>query len=174
MSVSPSVQHYLEDTEINFDVIKHGFSRSAYDTACAARIPAAKMIKTVVLRDLIDGHYILAMIPANHKLKLSWVNQVLGRNLVLAREMELSELFPDCRLGAIPALGQPYGLHMVWDNALHQQRDMYFEGGDHEALIHIRLKDFDQLYEQEKHDVISVPAEMYSLYHSDEMRSSFI
>jgi Ala-tRNA(Pro) deacylase len=173
MSVSPSVQHYLEDTQIDFSTVKHGFSETAYDTACAARISVATMIKTVVLRDRLDGHYVLAIIPANHKLKLSWVNNILGSNLILAREMELSELFPDCCLGAVPATGQPYGIKVVWDNALQLQRDLYFEAGDHEELIHLQQAQFDQLFEAQTHDVISVPVESYSLYHSDEMRSSF-
>lgn len=173
MSTSLSVRHYLEDSQVNYDVVHHSFSQSAYDSACSSHLPTANIIKSVVLRNTKDGQYVIAMIPATHRLKLNWVNQSLGGPLILAKEMELAELLPDCRLGAVPALGQPYGLKMIWDDTLKKQKDLYFEAGDHENLIHLKQDQFEKLFQEQQHETISVPAEMYSLYHSDELRGTF-
>jgi Ala-tRNA(Pro) deacylase len=174
MSISPSVQSYLKDAHIQYDVIQHGFSQSSYDAACSAHLPIANLIKTIVLRDRKKGDYVLAMIPASHKLKLNWVNEALGKNLMLAQESELIELMPDCALGAIPAVGQAYDLDMVWDSELKEQKALYFEGGDHEQLVHISPEEFKNLFAEQPEAIISVPTENYSLYHSDELRSSLL
>ena len=174
MSISPSVQTYLENAHISYDLVHHGFSQSTYDAACSAHVPISNVIKSLVLRDRKTGHYVIAMMPATHKLKLTWTNQSLGRDLILAQEHELQELMPDCMLGAIPALGQAYGLDVIWDSELKEQKELYFEGGDHEELIHITPEEFRMLFAEECEAIISVPTENYSMYHSDELRGSML
>ncbi len=174
MSISPSVQNYLEDAHIPYDLLQHGFSQTSYDTACSAHLPSAQVIKSIVLRDRHDGRYVIALIPASYKLKLRWVNESLGRDLELAQEHEMQELMPDCMLGAVPALGQAYGLDVIWEQELKNQRELYFEGGDHEQLVHITPKEFTTLFHDEPQGIISIPAEQYSLYHADELRSSLL
>ena len=172
--VSPSVQNYLEDAHVPYGVLQHSLSQSSYDTACAAHVPTAQMIKSIVLRDHMDGRYVIALIPASHKLKLRWVNETLGRDLVLAQEQELQELMPDCMTGAVPALGQAYGLDVIWENELQNQRELFFEGGDHEQLVQISPQEFLKLFDEEPMGIISMPVEQYSLYHADELRSSLL
>ncbi len=172
MSISPMVQEYLEGAHINYDLVHHGFSESSYDAACSSHVPIASVIKSIVLRDSHNHHYLLAMIPACNKLKLQWVNEILGRSLVLAREDELQALMPDCSLGAIPPLGQIYGMDVIWDSALREPKQLYFEGGDHEDLVHITHGDFLALFNRRTEGNISVPADNYSLFHADELRGS--
>jgi Ala-tRNA(Pro) deacylase len=174
MPISPTVQTYLENAHINYDLVRHGFSQSTYDAACSAHVPIANVIKSVVLHDKKHDNYVIAMIPASNKLKLNWVNQTLGRDLSLAHEYELQDLMPDCMLGAIPATGQAYGFDVVWDSELKEQRELYFEGGDHEQLIHITPSEFQRLFGDEPEAIISIAAENYSMYHADELRSSML
>lgn len=56
----------------------------------------------------------------------------------LAVEKELVELFRDCDPGAIPAIGAAYRIDTIVDESLLQQPDVYFEAGDHEALVHVK------------------------------------
>jgi Ala-tRNA(Pro) deacylase len=55
----------------------------------------------------------------------------------LAIESEVGELFRDCDPGAIPAIGAAYRVDTIVDDALLQQPHVYFEAGDHEALVHM-------------------------------------
>jgi Ala-tRNA(Pro) deacylase len=53
--------------------------------------------------------------------------------------------FSDCECGAIPPIGEPYGIDTILDLHLARSDEVYFESGDHEHLIHMRGKDFCQL-----------------------------
>ncbi len=178
MSVSPCLEKYLHNEHVSYDVISHAFTDNAYDTACSARVPISNVVKAVVLKDrkptmqnrTQQSSFVVAAIPASNRLKMSWVNQELERDLVLADEIELAACFADCALGAIPGVGQAFDMDMIWDDQLGQQPNLYFEAGDHEQLIHMDKKQFEQLFHTYPHGVISLPSESYSVYHADEIR----
>jgi Ala-tRNA(Pro) deacylase len=92
-----------------------------------------------------DNGYLMAVIPASHRLDLSAVRHELNRDLGLATEREIMELFKDCEPGAVPPLGCAYGIEMVLDQSLGDTPDAYFEGGDHESLVHVSGRDFLKL-----------------------------
>jgi Ala-tRNA(Pro) deacylase len=56
-------------------------------------------------------------------------------------------LFKDCEVGAVPPVAMAYGLATYLDESLASQPDIYFEAGDHEALIHMRTEQFLSLME---------------------------
>jgi len=101
------------------------------------------LVKCVLLED--DNGYLMAVIPATHKVDLGAVHRELNRELGLATERELAELFRDCEPGAIPPLGKAYGIDMVVDRSLVDTPDVYFEAGDHRSLIHVSGGDFLKL-----------------------------
>ena len=47
--------------------------------------------------------------------------------------------------GAIPPLGQAYGVDMLVDESLSGLDEVCFEGGDHESLIRVTGEDFTRL-----------------------------
>jgi len=59
--------------------------------------------------------------------------------------VDLAIMFPDCELGAVPALGPAYKLDTVVDESLRGQEEIYFEAGDHEELIRVSGGDFESL-----------------------------
>jgi Ala-tRNA(Pro) deacylase len=115
------------------------------ETAAAAHIPGDRLAKTVLLED--DEGYVAAVLPTSHAVRLSdlWVKT--GRHLVLAREIELRELFKDCDMGALPPVCMAYGMKTFLEEQLAQQPEVYFEAGDHEALIHMMQDEFLSLME---------------------------
>ena len=139
MAIPASVHDYLDREGVQYDVIAHAATRDASRTAQAARVSGDRLAKSVVLED--DSGYLMAIIPASHRLDL----QAIGRELVLASERELAHLFDDCEPGAVPPLGQAYGIDVVVDRNLADTPDIYFEAGDHLSLIHVTGQDFRRL-----------------------------
>jgi hypothetical protein len=68
-----------------------------------------------------------------------------GESLELARERELERLFPDCVLGAVPAMGAPFGIATILDKSLEGSHEIFFEAGDHETLVRMSGRDFFEL-----------------------------
>jgi len=73
----------------------------------------------------------------------------------LASEHEVAELFQDCARGAIPAVGECYGLDVVVDASIDEQLDVYFEGGDHATLVHMTGAQFAGLTATARHGSFS-------------------
>ena len=116
---------------------------TAREAARSAHLPTGRVAKCILLED--ERGYLLAIVPASRRVSLLALRELLGRSLELASEPELSDLFADCELGAIPATGLPYNIPMVVDESLMRLPDLYFEGGDHEDLIHVSDRAFGNL-----------------------------
>lgn len=154
MAVSPALQHYLDEQFTEYDLISHSPTSSTIDSAQAAHISAEQLAKAIVLKDE-TGAYLMAVVPAANKIKISLLSYMLKRKLSMVHEWELRQLFQDCEPGAIPALGQAYGLEIVWDDQLMNSEDIYFESGDHCQLVHISKDQFQTLMDNYLHDAIS-------------------
>ena len=149
MAIAMTLRQYLEKSGVHFDVLPHPYTTSSMSTAEAAEIPGDKIAKSVILED--EQGYLMAVIPATHHIELGMVSHQLQRRLGLATESELSTLFSDCELGAIPPMGNAYGLKVIMDDSLNQTDDVYFESGDHTDLIHLRGEDFRKLNQNAVH-----------------------
>jgi Ala-tRNA(Pro) deacylase len=171
MSMSHCLESYLRIADVEYDVVAHGPTQSAYDSARAAHLPAAEVVKSVLLKDKCSDRYVMALLPASHRLKLRWVNAVLGCELMLAAEPEIDKKFPDCASGAVPGFGQAYLLEMIWHEELGRCSELYFEAGSHEELIHIGHAEFEELFHPHAHGVIGLSSEIYSVLYADESSS---
>jgi len=153
MAIATTLKRYLDKRGIAYGVVEHDPSATALESAHSAHVPGDQVAKAVVLEDA-EG-YVVAVVPSTNRLDFQWVNDALDRDLELAKESELSRLFRDCEIGAVPALSEAYGLEVVWDDQLHGHADIYIEAGDHEHLIHLTGQSFDRLMSGKPHSVIS-------------------
>jgi Ala-tRNA(Pro) deacylase len=149
MAIARRLRWYLDATGVAYDVLSHAHSRSSLETARQAGVPADRLAKAVLLED--ERGYVMAVVPASHRVDLARLNEQLHRELELARERELADLFHDCEQGALPALGTPYRVPTVYDEVLEAASDVYLEAGDHEDVVRLRGGDFLRLLEGSRH-----------------------
>ena len=98
MAIAPTFQRYL-DQHVAYDVIAHEPTMSSMQTAQACHISGDCLAKAVVLGD--DSGYMLAVLPATHHIRMHDVRLQFGKDVDLASEGEIKELFQDCVLGAV-------------------------------------------------------------------------
>ena len=60
--------------------------------------------------------------------------------------------------GAIPQVGECYGLHTVVDDSIEDQPDVHLEGGDHATLVHMSHAQFASLTATARHGSFSAHA----------------
>lgn len=148
MPVAPTLKKYLDQT-VTYELIAHDPTQSSTRTAEACHVPGDRLAKGVVLRR--DGGYMMAILPASHHLHLSALKSQLGHKVDLASEEETERLFHDCERGAIPPLGECYGLDVIVDDSIDAEREIYMEGGDHTTLIRLDGDQFARLTEKAWH-----------------------
>ena len=99
MNIANTLVKQLAKHGISYDIVKHTYSNSSLHAAHSAAIPAAKLVKSVILED--EKGYVMALIPANNFVKINEINMFLNRHMGLVTESELNHLFIDCDSGAI-------------------------------------------------------------------------
>jgi Ala-tRNA(Pro) deacylase len=153
MAIAPTLQKYL-DQNVTYDAIPHEPTLSSMRTAEACHISGDGLAKGIVLRR--DGGYMLAVLPASHHIRLSDLRRQVGQDVDLADEMEIDRLFRDCAHGAVPPVGDCYGLDVIVDDSIQEQPEVYMESGDHETLLHMSQAQFALLTAQARHGRFSV------------------
>ena len=153
MAIAIKLKEYLDQEHANYDVINHPHAVTSMRTAERAHISGENIAKAVVLHD--DAGYVLAVVPATHKVQLGKLHKNFKRYLTLADEGDLQEIFDDCSLGAIPPIGRPYNMDVIYDDSLNRCEDIYFEAGDHTSLVHMSRDSFRALLHKVPHGMIS-------------------
>ena len=143
MSIAATVQTCLAQTGVHYDIIEHPRTSNSARTAQAAHVPGERIAKSVLLED--GDRYLMAVVPATHSVDIGALYRRFGREIGLATEAQVAELFADCEPGAVPPLGHIYGIETILDEAFVDAEDVYFEGGDHRALVHVNGSDFLKL-----------------------------
>jgi len=144
MAIAITLKEFFDKNKTHYDFIKHRPTTAALDSSRSAHLPAEKVSKAVILESE-NGDYLMASLPANSRLSLAEVQNITGMHYKLVREKKLQELFPDCEIGAIPAMGKPYNLKMLVDDSLLAAEDVYVECGDHKNLVKLDHHDYANL-----------------------------
>jgi Ala-tRNA(Pro) deacylase len=153
MTIAPTLQTYL-DRNVTYDLIPHEPAMTSMRTAQVCHISGDYLAKGIVLRRT-DG-YLLAVLPASRRIHFPDLRLQLGDDISLASEREIAQLFLDCARGAVPPIGNCYGLDVVIDESINEQPEVYMEGGDHETLIHMGHTQFVQSTEGAQYGRFSV------------------
>jgi Ala-tRNA(Pro) deacylase len=153
MNALHRIERYLDEHMIPFDIVAHPHSQTSMETARNAQIDATRLVKGVVLES--DTCYLVAMIPSSNEVRLGKLGFDYGREFNLAEEETVWQLFPDCERGVVPGLPTAWDMEMIWDDALTDKQDLYFEAGDHERLIHVETRYLRDLFGDAPHCTFS-------------------
>lgn len=148
-----TVTNFMHRHGVDYQLVRHAPTATSQESAHAAHIPGDQVAKAVVLED--GESFTLAVVPATHRLDRFAITDILQKPVFLASEDEFSMTFRDCRKGAVPAVGEAYGLETIVDEALFGQSAVYFEAGDHEALVRVDAAGFSCLMANALRGVVS-------------------
>ena len=143
MGMSITLSDYLDNWNVDYDLVHHPRTVTSMETAAAAHIAGDQLAKSVMVED--EHGYMTVVIPSTHHLQFATLREQLGHRFGLATEEEIRQLFDDCEVGSVPALGQAYDLMVLVDETLFDQDEIYFEAGDHTELVHMSGRDFEAL-----------------------------
>jgi Ala-tRNA(Pro) deacylase len=145
MTMSLTLEEFLNQDNASYDLIPHPHTGSSMETAEEAHVPGMRLAKAVVIKD--DGRYLMVVVPSAEHVDMTVLRQQFGHAIVLASEAELANLFPDCEVGAVPPLGSAWGVDTFVDESLLAESEVFFEAGDHEAVVRVTGDQFERLLE---------------------------
>jgi len=148
MAMLKKLEEFLNASGVEYRHTQHPTAYTAREVAAAEHIPAHEVAKTVVF--LSEKGFGMAVLCGDCVVDLEQLRKDLGlTRLRLATETELGDLFPDCELGAMPPLGNLFGLPVYVDTQLAAEEIIAFNAGTHRDVVYMRFRDFQQLVKPE-------------------------
>ena len=145
MTIAWKLEIYLEQREVEYQVVTHPHSEYSMETAAKSHVHGDALAKGVLVKD--DDGYLLVVLPADYHIELESLHKLLGQEVAMVGEATLEEIFSDCELGAVPPIGMAYGVKTIWDpkSSLGKQDEVFFEAGDHQSLVQMSGVQFHEL-----------------------------
>jgi Ala-tRNA(Pro) deacylase len=144
MSISRTLNAYLDRERVHYDVLPHPEAFRALAIAQTLHTPGKEMTKVVIVK--VQERFVMTVLPASWNVDLHRLRTVFATHRVrLATEDEITGLFPDCELGAMPPFGNLYGLPVYVDQSLTEDEEIVFQAGTHSDAIRMRYWDFASL-----------------------------
>ncbi len=138
------LKDFLDSNGVKYVTVNHSAAYTAQEIAASAHIPGRELAKTVMVE--LDGRLAMAVLPASMKVDFDRLQRVAGvQKAGLADEVQFSDLFPGCEVGAMPPFGNLYGLDVYVSQRLAEDEEIAFNAGSHTELIRLAYADFERL-----------------------------
>ena len=144
MPIPASIENFLKERGIPFQVLTHRKAYTAQEEAAVSHVPGGEWAKTVVC--MADDVPVLAVLPALFNVDTEQLARLASAKKVrLATEKELAPLFKECEPGAMPPFGCLYGQRVFVERSLAGDPEIVFNAGTHVEAIRMRYDDFAKL-----------------------------
>jgi Ala-tRNA(Pro) deacylase len=144
MDCKERLQAYFREHNVAFETATHSQAFTAQEVAAALHVSGHQLAKVVIV--WAADELTMCVVPASGRVDLRQAAEVLGVDTVrLASEAEFGGRFDDCKLGAMPPLGNLYELPVVVDPALAECDDIVFSAGTYTDSMKIAYGDFERL-----------------------------
>ena len=139
-----SLLRWLDDKRIDYEVHEHPRSLTALATARAEGVDPRTFGKVIWVRTA-EGMDALIVIDAEDHLDLRKAREVLKSSKVtLVEEEEIRALAPDCDAGAMPAVGDLFGVPTYADIAFASEPEFSFNAGSHSHAVRVDRAAWEQ------------------------------
>ena len=142
--ISTKLRDYLDKTGVAYTHHPHPTAYTAQQIAEFTHVPGEQFVKSVLLKG--DGGLVMAVLSSNYKANLEALRQEIGSGaLRLATEDEFRDIFPTCKVGAMPPFGNLFDLETYCEASLEKNQQIEFNAGTHEETIRMEFDDFKRL-----------------------------
>ena len=133
----PGLLEWLAGHDVEYEVHEHALAFTARGAAKAEGVDPHTFAKVVAVRTP-DTRSAFLVLETTDRLDLPKAALALGVDSVrLLTEGELAALAPTCEVGAVPAIGSLYGVSMIADYAVRDDRDISFNAGSHSCSVRV-------------------------------------
>jgi Ala-tRNA(Pro) deacylase len=137
------ITEFLTEQRVDFEPLTHPPAFTAQKRAKYLHVPGGQVAKGVLLRG--PEGYLLAVLPATHRVDTARLERELGGPVRLATDREVAQVFRDCEWGVVPPFGTLYGLPTLLDEGIKPDALIVFETHTHVEAVRLRCRDFERL-----------------------------
>ena len=141
MSIPEKLAKFLKQQKVYYEIRVHSQTFTSSETAQAEHVSGKKLAKVVMVKS--KGKDAMVVVPSNRIVDLLKLSAALGtQDVRIEDEKEFKDLFPDCEAGAMPPFGKIYGIACYVDKSLSEEKELYFNAGNHWETLKVSTEDF--------------------------------
>ena len=137
------VRSFLKEKSVPFEAMKHKPAFTAQELAATEHVAGDQVAKVVVVK--AGKTFSMLVLPASYSVRFDRLKKVVGKKCRLATEEEISALFADCELGAMPPFGREYDMDVYVDEHLAEDDEIVFEAGHHDEALRMKWADYEKI-----------------------------
>lgn len=157
MSGHNRILAYLQQANIEYEVLEHKATDSLQQAALQCQLAPEQVARAVLLGD--EHGPLLAILPLNHVINFAQLFALAERKLEPVDRLAARYIFTDCESGSIPAIAAPFQIPALVDKALLEQDTIYLEAGSLSLLLRLHGEDFRHLHRASAQGHFSTPAQ---------------
>jgi Ala-tRNA(Pro) deacylase len=143
--VNDRLKRYLDQERAAYEILPHREVFTAREVAAESHVAERQLAKVLAIREEGNGH-LMVVLPAACRLDLNALKHAAGRHrLSLVPEDEMSRLFPDCEIGAMPPFGHLYGMPVYVDACFPRAPTIVFQAGNHHEVVRMSYVEYVRL-----------------------------
>ncbi len=147
-SVFERVVAKLKNAEVDFEVIKHKPVTTSEEAAEVRGTPIGDAPKAMVLKKA-SGGYVMVCVPADRKVDMKSVKDVVGEKVDMASPAEIESEF-GVEIGGVPPFGNVLGIKMYMDRDFWSKDSVSFNAGRKDRSIKMKSSDLIKVAEPAK------------------------
>ena len=151
MGIPKQLIDCLDQNKVQYEILHHSEAVTAQRIAQAEHIKGRHQAKVVILKS--GDQHLMVVLPADHHIDPEKIEKAIGKPVSISRENEFKSLFPDSAVGAMPPLGNLYGLPTYVDKHLAEQDYIVFEAGTHTEAIKMSYSDYEKIVKPKVEDL---------------------
>ncbi|MDO8503560.1 MAG: YbaK/EbsC family protein [bacterium] len=135
---------FLNSKKIKYEIVSHKTVYTAFDKASTLKVKPSVIGKTLILKT-IKG-LVMALIPGNRNLDRNKFRKIAKiKKADFVSETIIKNRFKGIKLGAIPPLGELWGLPIFIDRGLLKEKSIFINSGIYEASFKVSPGIFEKL-----------------------------
>lgn len=142
MAIHDKIKEFLDKENVSYQILEHPLAYTASEIAGSQHIPGKQMVKSVIVK--CDGEFVMCVLPSIHMIDFEKLATISGsKDVQLAGETEIAELFPDYEVGAEPPFG--HELKVFADQLLEEDEEIVCNAGTHTEVVRLKFDDFKRI-----------------------------
>jgi Ala-tRNA(Pro) deacylase len=151
--MSRTLEAYLDEQGVKYITLRHSPAYSAHELAAMLHVADRELAKTVIVK--ADGEPAMVVLPANRRIDFHLLKEELRAHTVeMVSEDELSDMFPNCEVGAMPPFGNLVGLPVYVARPLTMDETIVFNDGTFATAVRMSYRDFERLVHPKVVDIV--------------------
>ncbi|MFA5413304.1 MAG: YbaK/EbsC family protein [Patescibacteria group bacterium] len=140
MAIPKKLLSYLDKAKIKYKIVRHKTVYTAYDVAQTLGAKLGDIAKTLVIK--ADKVYLLAVLPASHKLDLGKLKKLVkAKKIEIPKEGIMKKVFK-IKPGALSPFGQIYKVPVYIDKGILKAKQVIAGAGTFEESVVMTAKNF--------------------------------